>query len=220
MDTAMVGSVELVLPSLPPDDELTPRDTLPDQPEKELLVADTSLRELRFSSITQTRVSRVTAERATGSDFHLASVVIEGCAWTALNWSACRLSRVVIRDCQLFGAVFSDVRMENVLFDRCRLDYAALEDVQAAGPLAFVGCSLVEATISGGTFAGAVFNDCRLDGMEVVGGRFEGSDFGGSNVAGIRGVINLRGASIRTDQVPELAEALLRELEIEVNSGS
>ena len=114
--------------------------------------------------------------------------------------------------CTFVGADVHTVTLRDVIFENCRLDYATLHRVKTTGPVAFVGCSLTEATFAASTLSTAVFDDCKFSGLSFSESDLRGADLPGNDLSGLTSATALRGATLSDAQVPALANLVLREL--------
>lgn len=177
------------------------------------------LRELDLTStrLLGGRVVSVHAEHTRMEATQLHSVEFTDCTMKALRCASGKLNRVVFRNCSLMGATFDDCTFDNVLFEQCRLDYATVTRVRAIGPVAFTGCSLAEAELTGNDLAGeTVIDQCTLRRTEFGPGSYRGVDLRGSDLTAVTGAGNLAGVIISSDQEHQLARALLADLDLTV----
>jgi uncharacterized protein YjbI with pentapeptide repeats len=145
-------------------------------------------------------------------------VVFEQVDLSSARWSEVKVERTRFTGCKLSGLVWSEGSLGNVLFEDCRLDYASFRQVDVVGPVAFVNCTLSEASVVGGRWRAVAVDSCRLGGMEFDGCDLRGADLRGNSLDGVRGVESLRGVTIAAEQVDQLAVALVVDLGITVDS--
>lgn len=65
-----------------------------------------------------------------------------------------------------------------------------------------------------------VFTDCHLTDTEFDGCDLRSADFHGSDIATVQGIESLKGIIVGPEQVPQLAEALLRDYGITVTGDT
>jgi uncharacterized protein YjbI with pentapeptide repeats len=135
---------------------------------------------------------------------------------SGMTLTSARLDRCVLTSCSLVGAHFDTVTVKDVIFENCRLDYATLHQIKATGPVAFVGCSLTETTLSACTLPTAAFDGCRFTGLAIERCDLRGADLRGNDLKGLAGATALRGAILGDSQLPALTQLLLDELSITV----
>lgn len=163
------------------------------------------------------RLGGIHAEHARMEGTQLHSVEFSDCTIKALRCASGKLNRVVFRDCSLMGATFEDCTFDNVLFEDCRLDYATLTRVRAIGPVAFTGCSLAEAELTGNDLADeTVIGRCTLRRTQFGPGTYRGIDLRGSDLTTVAGARYLTGVIISSDQEHQLAQALLADLDLTI----
>ncbi len=163
------------------------------------------------------KVLSLTAGRASMSGVRARSVEFAGCDLGSLRWAGGKLARTRFDGCRLSGARFDDVTLEHVVFTDCKLDYTMFAQVRVTGPVMFAGCSLREAEFSGCDLAEALFDDCDLRLAAFGRGQYRKCDLRGNDLSTVAGVHHLKRVVIDRSQLPQLAEALVAELEITVD---
>lgn len=159
---------------------------------------------------TRATVSCVTIARSYFTASDLSSARFEG-----VNWDRC-----LIRGSTLIGAHLSNGTLKNVIFENCLLDYATLDQMRVTGPVAFVGCSLIETTISRCQFTGVLFDGCNLRDTRLDGSNLRDADIRGNDLSGLIGIAALRHVTISHNQLPGLTETVVRDLSLNVVSTS
>jgi uncharacterized protein YjbI with pentapeptide repeats len=147
----------------------------------------------------------------------VSGVVFERVDLSSARWTEVRIERARFTGCRLSGLAWSEGSLGNVLFEDCRLDYASFRQVDVVGPVAFVNCTLTEASVVGGRWRSVAMDSCRLGGIEFDGCDLRGADLRGNPLDGVRGVGSLRGVTIAAEQVEQLAAALVVDLGITVD---
>lgn len=169
---------------------------------------------------------RLTDHTITGDSWARATItdaVISHCWITDADLSSTTLTNVtldrcVLNGCTLLGSHWNNVTLRDVVFERCRLDYSTLTAITTAGPTAFLHCSFTEASITQGRLAKAVFDQCRLAQFELDRCDLRGADLRGNDLSELACATGLRGVLLDQTQLPALAEALVRELDISVTT--
>lgn len=213
MEIGKYGRAEVTLPHV--DDDLHEVGHLEGHaPIRHYLYTGRSIRQLSIAEriLSNGRISKIEAQRATFSRANFQSARIEHCVFGSAEWDECTLSRVVFRNCKILGATFSDNKWANVIFDGCKIEYTSFESVQASAPVVFVDTSFKEVTFVGCDLPGGHMSGCELKDVEFVGGGYDEFDLRGNDLSTIRGAANLDGAVISSAQRHELAEALVSEL--------
>ena len=124
--------------------------------------------------------------------------------------------RCVFIGCTLVGATLDTITARDVIVENCRLDYATFQRFKATGPVAFLGCSFTEATITASTLLTAVFDGCKLAGLAVEGSDLRGADLRGNDLTGLTNATALRGSILSDTQLPAFTDLIVRELSINV----
>ncbi|GHE71282.1 pentapeptide repeat-containing protein [Streptomyces lavendulocolor] len=221
MTTRTFGTATITVPDLDePGLYLTNVSTL-DNPRgavQDFTFGDADLRslELADTQLITGRIRGVRAQRVEFESLNLHGVEIIGSDLGAARWREGKLTRVVIRDTKLLGATLDGLVLDDVLFENCKLDYATFTKVRAAGPVAFAGCILTEATFTDCDLSNVVFSDCTLRLTEFGPGRYRGANLRGNDLSTLRGLAHLAKVRIDPGQQHDLAQALVSELEIAV----
>ena len=134
------------------------------------------------------------------------------------EFAAVTLDRCVLTGCTLVGARWDAVTLKNVILENCRLDYATFTGIRSAGPVGFIGCSMVELTVIGGKLTTVVLDGCKLAGLIFDGCDLRGADLRGNDLSGMSGASALRGTVLSESQLPTLTDLLTRELSIRITS--
>lgn len=158
---------------------------------------------------------------------HLENLDLTGVVWEDVNVVGCRFERVDLTASRLTGLTFERVHfigckltwahlaestLDNVLFENCRLDAATLDEVRTVGPTGFTGCVLVNAVIRDCRLGQMSMVDCRLRQASFESCDLRGADLRGNRLSGVSGVSSLRGVTIEPAQLPELTDAVMRDL--------
>lgn len=116
--------------------------------------------------------------------------------------------RLEITDSQLVGLQAQFSLASDVYVADCRVDFAGLSIGTAKGPVVFERCRFAEATFLG-DLSKAVFIDCTFPGADFTRvSNARGCDFRRSELAGVQGLMSLKGSLITADQAVEMAGEL------------
>jgi uncharacterized protein YjbI with pentapeptide repeats len=199
MDIRTIRSTSVTLPGEEPDD-LDPYETVPADRASVVGATITGGTWAR-AALTGVRLSRSYVINA-----DLASARFDNTTW----------DRCVITGSTLVGTQIAGGTMKNVIFENCRLDYATLHQIRATGPIALIGCSLIEAVISQCQLPGAVFDGCRFSSTHLDDTDLRGADLRGNNLGGLIGVASTRGITVSMEQLAALTELMVQDLDITV----
>lgn len=144
------------------------------------------------------------------SPLELSDVRLEDADLSNARWRSVTARRVEWVNCRAMGWQATFDQVTDVYFEGCRFDYALIHVEAAKGLLVFAGCSFAEALIRG-DLSRAVFIDCELAGAEFDPTNAKGCDLRGSRLAGARGLLELRGAWVDSDQASAAAERIATE---------
>lgn len=153
----------------------------------------------------------------------IADTMISHCWLTDADLNATTLTNVTIERCvitgsTLQGAHWDTVTLKDVVFEKCRFDYATLTNLTTRGPVAFLGSSFIETTFADCTMTRAVFDTCRLGGLELERCTLRGADLRGNDLAGLAAATVLHGVTLSADQLPALTQRIVHELDITVTA--
>lgn len=201
METRTIRGLAVLLPGEDPED-LEPIDGLPRDS------ATVNERIVIGDAWTRAHLTGVVVNRCWLVNADLASVRLEGVT----------LDRCVLRGCTLVGANLTDATLKNVIFENCRLDYATFSNVRASGPVAFLGCSLAEATLDRCKLTSTVFDGCKLAATTFEACDLRGADMRGNDLSKTVGITSLRGATLSPEQLPGVTEAIIHELDLKIKA--
>lgn len=119
--------------------------------------------------------------------------------------------RVEIRDSRLTGAdfpeaVFKDCTFKNVKCDESGFRFARFERVR------FENCVLSAADFAQATLSNVTFSGCELDGTNFAGAHCKQVGFESDNLSACKGIVGLKGATISSEQLVQIAPLLAAEL--------
>jgi uncharacterized protein YjbI with pentapeptide repeats len=154
--------------------------------------------------------------RATLSDTLISRCWLTGADLSASNFTGVTFDRCVLSGCTLMGAHWDDVTLRDVGFEDCRLDYATFTGLSTRGPAIFMRCSFTETTIADSRLNAGTFDQCRLDQLDFQRCDMHGADLRGNDMHPLATVTGLHGVRLDQDQLPGIAEVLVRELAITV----
>jgi uncharacterized protein YjbI with pentapeptide repeats len=214
MDIRTVRELRIALPEIERD-ELSPAEP-PDVGEDvaDALVDSAGWAQVRLS---RSRLSRSRFEGAdlTGSvfvDCRFVGVELVNVDLTSARFEGATFERCAITGTRLAGTRLVGVTLKDVVFEGCRLDYAVLDRVRATGPAAFLGCGFADANLTGCALGTVAFDDCLFERTELDGCDLRAADLRGNDLAGIQGIMSLRGAVVQEGQLAGITAALVREL--------
>jgi uncharacterized protein YjbI with pentapeptide repeats len=165
--------------------------------------------------IADSRIAGDTWRRASLDGVKISRCWLKGADLGSTTIVNVEMDRCAFAGCSLIGARWEGgIVLRNVLFENCRLDYASLTSVRAAGPVAFVGCSLSETSFDRSQLRTAVFDGCKLSGMSMESCDLRGADLRNNDLSGLATPTALRGARLSQAQLPGLLDALVAELSI------
>lgn len=145
---------------------------------------------------------------------------VEADSVSAVNadWRGIRIRRVVFRNSRLTGLGMGEAALGEVRFIGCKLDYVnfRFSELDSVG---FEDCVLTEADFQGARIRDTRFEACQLVGADFTKAELKRVDLRGSELAPAGSLQGLRGATIDSLQLIDLAPALAHELGIEVDDA-
>lgn len=218
MESRPVRELRILLPSI---DEADLTEVVTADPAnlryRRVGAADWSRLRLEGISITGCRISGTTLRESVWEASKISGSLFEQVDLSSARLEGAKLDRTHLIGCRLSGVALTESTMSNVLFENCRLDYATFRGVRTTGPVAFINCTLTEASLSGCRWSEVVLDRCRLTGVELDGSDLRGTDLRGNPLDSIRGLSSLRGTTITVDQLSDLTRALVSDLELHVS---
>jgi uncharacterized protein YjbI with pentapeptide repeats len=169
-------------------------------------------------------LSSVTKLYADGSRFEgvaLTGALLDKCELTdvacakleaaALQAYKANLLRVSLSDCRLTGvefaeACFEDCTFKNVKFDQAGFRFASFKRVR------FENCMLQQADFSNAQLSHVVFVECSLNEANFVSANCSSTNITGEDLTNVKGILGLKGATISSEQLMQLAPLLAAEL--------
>jgi len=121
------------------------------------------------------------------------------------------LLRVSMSDCRLTGAEFAETHFEdcvfrNVKFDEAGFRFASFKRVR------FENCMLRQADFSNAKLSHVTFTGCDLEATNFISASCTNVDVTTENLANVKGILGLKGATISAEQLIQLAPLLASEL--------
>jgi uncharacterized protein YjbI with pentapeptide repeats len=166
------------------------------------------------------RFLECTFQRCDLSQVRLGRTRFGDTGWYAVHGASVDLSESTWLDCAVQGARLGAVQLygaelRRVRFEGCKIEYlnlrgATLVDCQ------LVDCQLVEPDFAEATFTRVSFDGSRLVAPDFARARLSEVDLSGAKLTGPRGVTGLRGATISSAQLLDLAPDFAAELGVVV----
>lgn len=135
----------------------------------------------------------------------------------ALSAYKARMLRVELSDSRLTGSEFAegsfeDCTFRNVKFDEAGFRFAKFKRVR------FESCMLRACDFSSAKFEHVTFTGCDLEAANFVSASCKAVDVTGEDLSLVKGLLGLKGATISTEQLMQLAPMLAAELGFEVRA--
>lgn len=173
-----------------------------------------------------TRVERLEAEgcRLSGlrfagaklGKFQVADVIFNRTEAAGLQTAEAAMLRVAVTDSRLTGADFGEALLEDCVFENVKLDesgfrFATFKRVR------FENCVLRNVDFTGVKMSNVSFSGCDLNGSNFDSAICKSVDLRGETLTSIKGVHGLKGATISSDQLIQLAPLLAAEAGFDVD---
>jgi uncharacterized protein YjbI with pentapeptide repeats len=134
-------------------------------------------------------------------------VVFDTCDFANSRWLDCELGDVAFIDCRFTGASLAGGRLDDVLVRESQLRLAKLSHLGRPHAL-LEGCDLRGALLMESDLSDTRFAACDLSDAELFNVDLQGADLRDNELAGLRGVGCLRGATVDALQLLALGPAL------------
>lgn len=135
----------------------------------------------------------------------LANLTTRGSALTRVRFAGTRMTGAQLIDC-----VLTDVTFRESKIDLAAFRFSKFRRVE------FIDCRLTRADFTGADIRGARFVDCDLSGAQFSAVKADGAAFDNCWLDGVGGVADLRGASVRSNDLVSLSRVLARALGIDI----
>jgi uncharacterized protein YjbI with pentapeptide repeats len=184
--------------------------------ETETEIDDARIENTDFSSASRlsigaSHIQRATLTGTTLDRLELTDAICVKVEAAALSAYKANLLRVHISDTRFTGAEFAEGHFEDCVFRNVKLDEAGFRFAHFKR-VRFENCMLRQADFSGAKLAYVTFDGCGLEGANFVSAACSGVDISGEDLTGIKGILGLKGATISTEQLMQLAPLLASEL--------
>jgi uncharacterized protein YjbI with pentapeptide repeats len=146
----------------------------------------------------------------------LVDSVLRRCDLSAAVWQQVTLRQVELLDCRALGLRLSVELAQDVYCPGGRFDGATIRLSRVRGLVVFESCTFTDATLAG-DLSSVLFRECTFDTAEFAASTADGCDLRGSDLAGARGLLTLRGARITADQAVSVAPRLASEAGLAVS---
>lgn len=162
---------------------------------------------------------RITSARFTAASLrkvHFADCVIVDSDFVGAALAELHATRVELTRCRMSSVDAAGAQLRDVAFFDCKLDAANLRMTNWER-CELVDCDLTEADLASAHMDGIHLFGCDLSWAELSKASLAGARLHGSRLEGAKGVENLRGAVIGSDQMVPVALSLLTAIGITVD---
>lgn len=167
-------------------------------------------RRLDSSRLDEVAVGRWHARGAAFSDLVLERLDVLALVAPESGWRD-----VVVRSSRIGSVELFEANFRRVAFTGCKLGYLNLRDADLAD-VAFTDCVIEDLDLMRAKAKRVSLAGCRIGRLEVANTRLEDFDLRGATFADISGLEGLRGVTISTDQLLDLAPVLAARLGLKV----
>ena len=147
--------------------------------------------------------------------FYASNTKLLGSSLAGTSLSECSLDSVTFANCRLTGTIFSEGLLEDCAFKDCLMSMALFR-FSTLKNIRFIDCNLEKADFTEAKLKNVTFKNCNLDGVDFSHAKLSNVDLRGSQILNMRGISQLNGALISSDQLISLAHALAAEAGITV----
>jgi uncharacterized protein YjbI with pentapeptide repeats len=167
-------------------------------------------------------VSRIEGSILTGlslDKFEMSDVVAVKLEAAALQAYKTRMLRVEVSDSRLTGSEFAEGSFEDCVFRNVKFDEAGFRFARFKR-VRFVNCMLRKVDFSNAKFEHVTFIGCDLEETNFVSAECKSVDVTTEDLATVKGLLGLKGATISTEQLMQLAPLLASELGFHVEDAA
>jgi uncharacterized protein YjbI with pentapeptide repeats len=161
-------------------------------------------------TLSHTLVTTVNLAEARLGSLSLSDVAFEDTDLSNAVLPETTVRRVELVRCRGIGVQLSLVQATDLYVQDSQFDYATIRIAKVKNPAVFSGCSFRE-TLFVGDLSNVVFTECEFTGAEFEATRATDCDLRGSRLAGVRGLLSLRGAKITHEQALSVATTIATE---------
>lgn len=167
-------------------------------------------RRLDASSVRDLTIQRWRVRASSFSESRLSQLDVVALSAPESGWRD-----VVVANSRLGSLELHQANLRRVAFTGCRLGYVNLRDVDAAD-VVFADCVIEDLDLMRAKAKRVSLSGCRINRLELAHSRLEAVDLRGATFADVSGVEGLRGVTISTDQLFDLAPILAGRLGVTV----
>jgi len=167
-------------------------------------------RRLDSSRLHELRISRWRARASTFSDLRLSQLDVVALSAPESGWRD-----VAITDSRIGSLELHQTNFRRVAFTGCKLGYLNLRDADLAD-LVFTDCVIEDLDLLRAKAKRVSLAGCRIRRLELGHSRLEDFDLRGATFDDVSGLEGLRGVTISTDQLFDLAPILAGRLGLKV----
>jgi len=149
--------------------------------------------------------------------FQLSDTILDRIDAVGLCTSEAAFVRIVCAGSRLTGADFAESLFEDCVFENVKLDEAGLR-FATLKRVRFEGCVLRNTDFSGAKLSQVSFSGCELDGANFDNVVCKAVNLHGQNLANVKGVFGLKGATISDEQLIQLAPLLAAEAGLDIDN--
>ncbi len=122
-----------------------------------------------------------------------------------------QLQRVVFENCRMTGADFAEANFEDCVFRNVKLDEAGFR-FSRFKRVQFEDCILTNAEFNGAYLNQVKFNGCTFENTSFSAVNCVNVDISDEDITAVRGIVGLKGATISSVQLQQIAPLLAAEL--------
>jgi uncharacterized protein YjbI with pentapeptide repeats len=177
---------------------------------------DKNFAHVRHLEIEGCRLEAIQLAEANLDKLRVSDAVLTRVEAAGMHANGAAALRVVLKDSRLTGADFGASLLEDCLFDNVKFDEAGFR-FAACKRVRFENCVLRNADFSGAKLTNVSFSGCELKGANFDNATCKAVDLRGEALADIKGIFGLKGATISSEQLIQLAPLLAAEAELDID---
>ncbi|HSX05749.1 MAG TPA: pentapeptide repeat-containing protein [Candidatus Saccharimonadales bacterium] len=176
-----------------------------------LLVRDANFTDARRISIDGSKLVGVVMAGAVLDKFECSDTELTKLEAAGVQAYKANFLRVTMADCRLTGAELAEATFEDCVFKNVKFDEAGFRFAHFTR-VRFENCMLRAADFSNAQLKQVVFTGCDLEMTSFMSANCKAVDVTGEDLAQVKGILGLKGATVSTEQLILLAPLLATEL--------
>lgn len=180
-------------------------------------ISDQDVSEARFPqlNLSDSIVTKIDWTQVAIGRFDVLNCHLNNCDFTASKLSSSSWFVTSVDGARMSGTQITESSFKNVTFSNCKLDLVNFR-FSRLHSVVFRDCMISDADFNNATLKNVEFIGCTITGISFSSARMDNVDLSGSYIENVKGVRNLKGATIGDDQLIQLAPLLAAEAGLKI----